>query len=309
MKLLCTGDWHLRIKPPENRLGDFFGDEVRKVEWIEETALKHGCEVILQPGDLGDNSTWADYLKSYVIDLLKHYGIPILCVAGQHDQRYHSIGSLDRTSLGVLEAAGVVDVLSDKPCSHLFDGKVSVAFYGASFGEEIPAIAQGYVVNILVIHKMILKSGADRLWSSQHDYADAKVFMRNHPEFDLIVSGDNHQGFIVEHEGRVLVNCGALMRTVASKEMFEHKPFVVVYDTVTGDFERIDIPVKPAEEVLDRGKVEERHDRDERLEAFVQGLSEEYSVDLDFRKNLDEFLLANKVESGVRQIVEEVLGD
>ena len=32
--------------------------------------------------------------------------------------------------------------------------------------------------------------------------------LKKYPQFDLIVTGDNHQSFSVEYEGRLLVNTG-----------------------------------------------------------------------------------------------------
>ena len=99
------------------------------------------------------------------------------------------------------------------------------------------------------------------------------------------------------------------MRAEASQAMFNHKPFVVVFDTDDGSYEQVFIPCSPPEEVLDRSKIEQVAERDEKLEAFVQGLTGEYDVSLDFRRNLHEFLVANKVEEEVKGILSEVLDD
>lgn len=294
------------MRNPINRLGDFYGDQMKKLEFVLETAVEHGCEAILQPGDLGDSSNWSNYLKSQVISLLRHYGVQILCVSGQHDQKYHSLQSMDRTSLRVLEAAEVVGMLSSIVVSPI----KGVWIYGSSFGEDwFGDVGKLDGFNILVIHRMILKD-SKRLWPTQRDYAMASIFMRQHSEFGLIVSGDNHQGFIVEGKDQLLVNCGALVRAEASRyNVWEHKPFVVVYDTDTRKYEQIFIPIKPAEEVLNRERIEQVQERDERLEAFVEGLSTEYSVQLDFRANLGEFLKENKVRLGVKDIFKEVLSE
>lgn len=312
MKLLCVGDWHLRIRCPVNRKGNFYEDQIQKLEFIFDTAVENDCRAILQSGDLGDSPSWSDFLKQKIITLFRQYDIMVLTVLGQHDLKYHSLQSIDRVSIKVLESAGVILVLRDDLAPYGISDVLSeedIKVYGASFGGEIPKVKNKDSLNILVIHKMIIEGPADKVWFGQRDYADAKTFLRKHEDFDLIVSGDNHQGFVISQGKRHLVNCGALMRAEASKEMWDHKPFIVIYDTESREIEKVEIPIKPPEEVLNREKIEEAQERNEKLEAFVAGLSEEYSIELDFRKNLDEFLMANEVEEGVKNILGEVLDE
>jgi DNA repair exonuclease SbcCD nuclease subunit len=305
MKLLITGDWHLRIKPPVNRLGDFFQDQIMKLEFILETALDHECQYILQPGDLGDRANWQDFLKQYIIELLKHYGVSVLTILGQHDMKFHHLSSLEKTSIRVLEASGVVNILNSVMP---YDEDSDIHIYGCSYGQKIEKPINKNRLNVLVIHRMIIRSHGDKLWPGQENYATPGGFMVKYKDFDLVVSGDNHTGFIVENEHyQVLINCGALMRAEASQAMFDHKPFVVVFDTDDGSYKQIFIPCKSADEVLDRSKIEQIAERDEKLEAFISGLTGEYSIELDFRKNLEEFFKVNKIDDGVKEILSEVL--
>jgi DNA repair exonuclease SbcCD nuclease subunit len=305
MKLLLTGDWHLRIKPPANRLGDFFQNQIMKLEFILDTAVEHECKYILQPGDLGDRANWQDFLKQYIIELLKHYGVEVLTVLGQHDMKYHALSSLEKTSIKVLEASGVLNILNSV-MPH--DENSNVHIYGCSYGMKVEEVEDQNAFNVLVIHRMIIRSHGDKLWPSQEHYALPSGFLAKYKDFDLVVSGDNHTGFIVENEhDQVLVNCGALMRAEASQAMFDHKPFVVVFDTDDGSYKQIFIPCKPADEVLDRSKIEQTAERDEKLEAFISGLTGEYDVSLDFRQNLYEFLIVNKIGNEVKEILEGVL--
>lgn len=287
-----------------NRLGDFYGDQIGKLEFVLETALEHDCKAILQPGDLGQSANWSNYLKQHVLSLLKHYSMPILCVMGQHDQKYHSLQSVNRTSLRVLEAAEVVHILGETP----YNLGENVDVYGLSFGEEVPEVKRK-CLNILVAHKMVIKGKADRIWLGQRDYTTVDDFAGDYPDFDLMIFGDNHQGFLKAWDDALLVNCGALVRAEASKGMVEHKPFVVIYDTESHGYGQIYIPIKPAAEVLNREKVEENQEKNEGLEAFMSGLSSEYSVELEFRKNMEKYLSINEIIDGVLGILKEVFGD
>ena len=125
MKLLLVGDLHLRFKAPANRLGNFFADQMEKLEYLFEIAKNNECEYILQPGDFCHTHTLTDYTKYRLIDLWNYYEIPLLCVAGQHDLRFHSLQSLEKSSLKLLESARVVEILTEErnevgPCRRCF---------------------------------------------------------------------------------------------------------------------------------------------------------------------------------------------
>ena len=127
--------------------------------------------------------------------------------------------------------------------------------------------------------------------------------MREYKEYDLIVSGDNHQNFMFQDGRRYLYNAGSLMRMTAGQ--LDHRPEVGIYDTETKTLEMVKVPIRPAEEVLSREHIEEAKERDERLEAFVKSLKTDYGLELSFRRNLEEFFKANEVRESVRELILE----
>lgn len=325
MKLLATGDLHLRGRNPENRLGDWFNDQSEKVYWVLDLAEQLGVRAILQPGDLGDAPLWSEYLKQYYISALRQVRILWYGVRGQHDVFYHSLSSWDRTSMSVLEAAGVYKVLSDKPVA-LAEYKYKqqtysiqetighVEIFGASWGEPVPAVRRrspDTIARILVIHQMITCGG--ELYPGQTDRTEADEFLERHAGFDLIVTGDNHLFCWAEKDGRWLVNCGTLMRLSAGLDSYNHQPRVAVYDTIERTVDWYEVPCRPAEEVLDRERVEAGAAKDERMDVFIENLQEraasgeELELGLDFRRNLDEFVVAHAIREGTRRVLSKVL--
>ncbi|RLA02449.1 MAG: hypothetical protein DRQ42_00595 [Gammaproteobacteria bacterium] len=301
MKLLATGDWHLRNKKPKNRTDDFVEAQKNKVTFILETAKLNGCNYILQPGDLFDSYQTSDYLKQLYISLLKEYEIPMLTVFGQHDMRYHS-SNRDNTPTKVLDSSGVITVLPPSPVNIWFD----VHFYGCSWGEEIPEVEDKSKFNVLLIHKMIVE---DKLWEGQEDHTLCNLLLRT-TDFDLIVSGDNHKSFTTDFGHKALLNCGSLMRT--NIDQVDHTPicFIVdIIDTGESSIVPIEIPHQVFESVFNVEKATEEKEKNAELEAFIEGLKEE-EVELqglNFRKNVDAYMAKNKTSEGVRQIINEVL--
>ena len=132
MKLLITGDWHLRLKRPKNRKDkSYFQTQLNKVSQILDLSREHNCQYVLQPGDFFDGADTPFFVIRAYIGLLKDR-VPIVCVRGQHDLRYHST-NVENTPLAVMEAAGSLTVVDS---SYYLDQKTVV--WGSGFEKDIP---------------------------------------------------------------------------------------------------------------------------------------------------------------------------
>jgi hypothetical protein len=111
---------------------------------------------------------------------------------------------------------------------------------------------------------------------------------------------------VVQDGNRYLVNPGSLMRSTIAQ--LEHHPAMYVWDSKTKKLDRYDIPVKPISEVFDLNFIEEEKEHDEKLEAFIEGLtSTEGITGLDFIKNLRDFMKKNKTKQSVIDLIEKEL--
>lgn len=306
MKLLLTGDWHLRYRRPEMRLDeDYFGTQAGKVEQILGIAREKDCSVVLQPGDFFDGIETPWMVVQYYIKIFRKGNVDVLCVAGQHDMRYHT-RDIENTPLGVLNAANAVYL------NWMMDWGGRATIYASWWGGDIPLVYDSKKTKIevrpaiLLMHRMVVQR---KLWLGQTDFVYARDLLRGHPEFDLFVTGDNHKAFVEELDGRYVVNCGSLMRSAV--DQVDHRPRVYVYDTESRGLEEIFLDVRPAEEVLDVGRAEAVRERDEKLELFVEELRKRQTGgdagDLDFVDRLYEAMSDRKVDEGIRDIVEEAL--
>jgi DNA repair exonuclease SbcCD nuclease subunit len=286
MIILCTGDWHIRANRPENRIDNYKKSLFKKLEWILNQEF-----TVLQPGDFFDSPMAPYSLTLETTQFLKTFCYtPIYTVFGQHDLRYHT--SKENSPLALLNEVEQVEVIGIK---NIMD----ISIYGCSWGEEIPKITTNSRINILLIHKMIVD---EKLWAEQEGHTWANHILANN-NFDLIVSGDNHKSFIVEWGDKILVNCGSLMRSRIDQK--DHKPMIVTYDTDTKEVEYQYIPVKPIEEVMDLKEKEK--ERNEELEAFVKGLSQQKEMGLNFVESLFQFIEDNKIDNSIKTYIEESL--
>jgi len=295
MNLLFAGDLHITEERPRNRTDEnYFLTQAEKIKQILSIGNKHKAPLFL-PGDIFNHyKKPSNYLLQFYIQLFSNYPYKIYGVRGQHDLKLHST-DVEDTALAVLEAAKVIQIVN--PLEDY------VCIYRASFGEEIPPVKDKAAFNILITHRMIVHN--DKIWEQQENFDYAENLLRKHPEYDIIVSGDNHHYFHAEVQGRHLFNCGSLMR--ATTAQLEHVPKIVIFDLATKKFQEIPLSVKPIAEVFNLEKVEKEKKERKNFDAFIKGLSETTTVAHSLKAKLEAALKANKVDKEIRNIFDEVM--
>jgi exonuclease SbcC len=305
MKFLITGDWHLDEKKPKNRTETYVGDQKHKMRQIMKIASNYKVDAILQPGDFFNTSKLSDGCKAHWIRFFKYWDIPIYTIPGQHDMRYHS-SDIKNTPLGVLQAAGVVEIMGEGAFGCVKNSMMSpernVYIHGAGWEQDIPEIRREESINILLLHMLI----SDKPLYPGHANVNPGWILNKY-KYDLIVSGDNHKSFMSPKGKQKLVNCGSLMRS--SIDQRDHRPIVYIYNTDSNTIRDESILVKPFEEVMNIEEAKKEKERNKELEDFVEGLSDTNIEGLDFKKNLIDHLTKNKdkISDGVIDIINEVI--
>ena len=316
MNILCSADWHLTVAQPKRRLDVFPETQEGKIDWILETARRRKCRAVVLAGDLTDHPKlpyhitrkYMSKFRRLTINLMMEPdpAIPIYAVMGQHDLRYHT-NPMNTPFATICAGAGLI-LLNDQPeeINPIDDG---CYFYGYSWNDkDYPQVRrkQENTCHILVAHKMVIED--ERLWDGQENYVSATNLLRTLPDFDLIITGDNHLTFTANTENRALINPGSIMRW--KKDQIDHKPCVFIVDTDTLHWDIEYIPIEPASKVFDLGKMAEDEEKGKRMSAWIETLEKGTDMpDLKFVENLKIYIKANKVEPGVIGLMEEATGE
>ena len=85
--------------------------------------------------------------------------------------------------------------------------------------------------------------------------------------------------------------------------LLDHQPFVVVYNTNNRIHEQVFIPIEPSDKVFRVEKVEGEKARNENLNAFVSGLSDQKETGLVFEDNLLAYAKENNIGADVMDII------
>ncbi len=301
MKLLLLSDLHLSPeKNPVGRLDNLYETQFQKLDFILNYAGENNC-IILQAGDLFHiPRNW--YLLSDTITILNKFpDIEIYSIFGQHDMFLYSKELQKTTNLGILNETGYINILNEFPI-----GYEGINIYGASWGEEVPKIKNKNIFNILVVHKDI----SDAPLFYDHKYTKAEKFL-NENEFDLIVCGDIHKSFFVKNNNKILLNTGPILRRESTEYNLIHKPNFWVYNTNTKDYSNIIIPHKSAKEVLSRGHIESKKEKEEVLKEFILEVNKDgvKLTGFDFKTKLNNFIKVNKISKPVVEYLEKLIND
>lgn len=302
MKFVLLSDIHLSWENSVARMDNLVERQFEKLKFVFDWAEERNIG-ILTAGDFF-NSPRSWYLLPKVIDFLLRRKIIIGTVYGQHDTYLYSEATRDSTSLGILNKFMLVDVLGTES---LNTSNQTVALFGCSYGQDMGNFDLGKVskfkTKILVIHAPITTVPL----FPGHEIAYADKFLEKHKEFDLILCGDIHQSFIIEKQGRFIVNCGPMLRREATEYNFTHKPHFLVYDTEALTIDKVIIPHETASKVLSREHIIQEEQTELMLEDFIESVKTGEVESASFTENLWAFLKDNNIEQDIVDILSEVM--
>ena len=277
---ILTADWHLRDDVPVCRTDDFWTAQWTKVEEIRRIQMAFDIPVI-HAGDLFHRWKPSPHLLSVTIHNLPEQ---FWTIYGQHDLPQHNLELAHKCGINVLLAAEKLNLLK-----------------GYHWGEAPDQDNLRYSWRWYQDRKMAVWH---HLTYQTKPFPDAtggmaKGILKKYPQFDIIVTGDNHKTFVESYEGRLLVNPGSLTRQTA--DQINHRPCVYLYYAETNTVEQVLLNYE--DKVISREHIEKETSRDNRIEAFISRLETDWEAEMSFEENLKRFATANNIQSEVMNIV------
>lgn len=275
--LILTGDWHIRDDVPICRVDDFVTEQWEVLDFISDLQRKHDCPVI-HSGDLFNHWKPSPYLLSMTMG---HLPDQFHTIYGNHDLPQHNLELADKSGIYALEKANKLVVLE-----------------GTHWNQDPIGIGPDRLFKrkMLVWHVMTFQGTTP--WPGCKD-AKGATLLRKYPQYDLIVTGDNHKPFIETHDGRILVNPGCITRQTASQ--FEYKPAVWLWYADTNTVAPVYLPIEKG--IISREHLEEKAERENRLDSFISKLDGDFDAGLSFEDNLQIFESQNSIRKSVMDIV------
>jgi DNA repair exonuclease SbcCD nuclease subunit len=284
---IYTADWHLRETQPVCRTDNFVEEtQWNKVDFISDLQAEYGCPVY-HTGDLFDYWKPSPALLSKTIE---HLPKQFYTVYGNHDLPQHNLELAYKSGLYTLEKSQSLNSLNYN--MHIN----GLTIDGCSWNQYPIDCEKRANIQILVWH--ILTYQGKEPYPGCSDPKAAKL-LRKYPQYNLIVTGDNHTPFVEEYEGRLLVNPGSIFRMDA--DQINHKPRVYLWYADTNTVKPIYLPIE--NNVISRDHIKIKEQRDNRIEAFVSQLNGDWQASMSFEDNIKVFEKKNNVRQSVMDIV------
>ena len=293
---ILTSDWHLRDIQPACRTDDFWLAQDQKIKFLNKLQKTWDCPILIA-GDIFHAWKACPFLLAWAIENLPER---IIAIPGQHDLPNHNIDLIHKAALFVLKKAGIVELLLERETTTIDFPAISI--HAFPFGSELAHIKPDGRCHIAIWHHMV--------WTGKLPYPGCKddpatEVLNKYPEYSLILTGDNHESFVVKQDDRLLVNPGSLTRQAA--DQIDHKPKVYLWSAADNTVEAIELPIR--KNVVSRDHIERTKERDERIAAFVKRLSDDWEVGLSFERNLEQFIKTNTVRRSVVDIIHKAMED
>lgn len=296
-KFIPTSDWHIRANHPINRSIEFTEQQFTKIEHICKIA-KENDAYILCGGDVFDKAIIPYRIIRRYMDLFNSYGVKLVTVYGQHDLRYHAYSTHENTPLSVF-IAGINGIHVDETP---YENDI-VCIQGASW-ERLYPTPKPDKINILLTHRLVTEGQG--LWPGHDDFYKADEVI-DESGYDIVVSGDNHQSFVMEKNGRFLFNSGSLMRlSIAQYDYMPRLPIVTATKSRIV-YEWFDLPVSPSDEAFI--ETNETSVTGEvalsKIQSFIDTLHNTQIKPIDFIMNLR--IASSKISPEVANIVNTII--
>lgn len=308
--LLFTADLHLRDTQPKCRTDDFEKAQWKKFTTILDLCYKHNAFWV-DAGDFFHKAQPSLSLLEKTIHYLRRFQSggrpPVLAtVAGNHDLPAHNMGRLNESGLGILKAAGLIQLLDSEPIVVHMKLQPNILLYGCSYGDDIPAPKHTDSNHVLVYHGMVYENEKDVI--PQNPAPTGFDLLEQNPDYRIILTGHNHTFFHCMEGHRHLINPGSMTRQTADQEKLI--PHVSLWNARTDSADnhqnkKIFLPFE--KDVISREHIETQEKKDEELNAFVVHLQNVEDVSLSFEGNVEKVMIEVKPNKLTKQRVKEAI--
>jgi predicted phosphodiesterase len=284
--ILCA-DLHLREDQPICRTDNYWEAQEKKINFLIDLfernyKINEKC-CCFCAGDIFDKARSKKEFESIIIKKIPYK--LLFSIPGNHDLPQHNIHKIWDSSIGILASSERI-TLFPIPLEEIHKVKYNNRTIGIThqlIHKDNPIKAEGKTIS-----------------------TKAKKILKDNPDCDLILSGDNHQTFVEEYQGRLLVNPGSMMRMTA--DQIDHKPCIFLWDAKENKVEPVYFPIE--EGIITRDHIDQKEKRDERMESFIKRMdNSEIELSISFQKNMENYLRGNKIKNSVKNIIMECMDE
>ena len=302
MNLLYSADNHITLNPPIARTDNFVETLTNLLKWLNTIIEKYSATHI-SGGDIIDKDMYTSSNRVLaIINFLLSFYPDTIGILGNHDLRYNSLEYLDQSIANTLIHAGVFNHITqpyeiDKNVwLHPFNWGVPIDHIKDldSYPEESKHIA--------IMHAYVYQEKTSLITGY-----NAKQLLYDFPEYDMILTGDHHEKFVVEYEGQVLINSGPLYK--GDIKHIDYEPSVWLIHT--HDLSYTEIPVPDLNDVISTAHKDKIEHKQLTMDSVIDVIntSKEGGDVINFEEEIDRLKKENKkiMNEEIKVLIEKAL--
>lgn len=300
---ILVSDLHLTDKTPVSRKDDYLKAQIGKLQFLQNLSNENNHCPILCAGDVFDYWKASPALCKMAHSYLPR---PFYTIPGQHDLPMHSVDQFNKSGLFLISSLDMDDqitvLLGQEESFSKF--QVTGLIYGDDlnlFNPEEELVKDGRR-KILMIHQLVWKGGTPP-WTKD-SWIDKDLIKKFGKEYDVILCGDNHSGFVTKSKDCIVVNPGSMLRM--NSDQADYIPKCYLYYAKENDVVEIEYPIEKNVHELP-SYIYDKKEKEERIASYIERMKKEWDIGLSFEKNLQAFFEANKVSEKVKEIIWEHL--
>lgn len=248
---LLLSDFHLSDRPPSSCTDSYLPDLLALLYQTVKIARERGVAAVIWAGDVFHIKTpgrTSHLLVQSVIKLCQMYGVPVFIVPGNHDMTNDHLGSLGRQPLGTVFASGAATLLDGWADEHPLYG---VPWQQSWDHATVDAALEDYqsedVPGLVVAHAPLYPPGREL----PYEYYPAEDFASSMGDCGSCFYGHVHEEHgVYRVRGVTFCNNGALSRGSLHEYNLTRIPACTIWDSATGDFQKIPLDAQPPEQVF-----------------------------------------------------------
>lgn len=309
MRLLYFTDTHIRGSNPRSRVDNFNNTLKNKFNEITEICVEEKIDHVLFGGDLFDRPDISLSVVKDYIPYLKKLPLPIYSIAGNHDVFGQNPGTINRTILGILEAAGILKILGSDEKVYFSDQDIRVQLTGCSYFYDLDRDEgrKGYYASkeecsyaVHMVHGLLLDKPF--MEGIPHTVIDDIVDKTN---ADITICGHYHSGYGIKKIGdKYFINPGSVARVSNTASEVARIPSCLIISFEDG-IKASMRPLKtalPGDRVLDRETIRKEEFKEQKLNQFIQQVNSYGSFEvLNIEKIINEIAEKGNIPEEIKK--------
>jgi len=253
MIFLFFTDVHATLRSPASRIDDYFSAVLSKLNHVARIGKEVDVDFYLFGADLFHSPEVSNSCASRVAKALREFQRPIYTAVGSHDHYTYQWKTLHRTSLGLLDAAGVLQIVKKRViidnCAFSFSHHSHIENQTPKDLLRLDPLESNCNYHVHVIHNALYPT------TLPGDYILTKDYPKEN-NVNLVLSGHIHTPFSDEQNGILFLNPGSLLRVARNEH---HTPSVLVCELTQGTLKTTtyNIPCEPYDAIFKKPSQED----------------------------------------------------